>query len=293
MPTVTPDELDSVPVWHFAIGGLETQQETLDLGRPFRLRRLKQFPSHEQLAQCLSSLPVAGAVALCGEGSIRHELIIDAERFEEHTERIFPTAAAILAALRIRTRAEIVCPAVCERSWGALSSTPPNRCRGFHFERGHAPKALGEPKLLLPDDLAWVRQHLGAVVQLTDDERFQTGVEALCTYMLAAGERMQAAQLWAGIDAVFDVQHELQYRLATLTARLLAQPGPACRALFKEMKTLYGERSKIIHGRKIGDDKIRTHIGAVRGRLAEILTRLVELGKVPTNDEFEEMLFEK
>jgi len=291
--TISPDDLDSASLWHFAIGGLETHQEVLELGGPFRLRRLKQFPTHEQLALSLTSLPVAGAIALCGEKTIQHELVIDAARFEENTERIFPTAEAILAGLRIRTGSEIICPAVCELSWAALQTNPPNKCRAFHFERGLAHEAVAEPKLLLVDDLDWIRNNLATVIRLTDDERFQTAVEALCTYMLAASDRMKVAQLWAGVDAIFDVQHELQYRLSALTARLLAEPGPSCRGIYKEMKKLYGERSKIIHGQKVSAEKIRAHIGAVRSRLAEILTRLIELGKVPSNDEFEEMLFEK
>jgi len=244
----------------------------------------------EQLAQSLTSLPVAGAMAQYGERIIRHELVIDAERFEENTERIFPTAEAILAGLRIRTGAEIVCPAVCEKSWAALETAPPNRCRAFHFERGLSHQATVEPKLLLVDDFDWVRSNLAKIVQLTEDESFQTAVEALCTYMLAASDRMKVAQLWAGIDAVFDVQYELQYRLSILTARLLCPPGKKCREVYNETKTLYGERSKILHGKKVSEDKIRAHIIAVRTRLAQILTRLIELGEMP---DFEEMLFEK
>ena len=159
-------------------------------------------------------------------------------------------------------KTNLLCPAVCARSWGALRTSPPSGCRAYHCEPGVSPLAVAEPKLLLADDLDWVRGHLATVIRLTDDERFKTALEALCTYMLAAGDRMTVAQLWAGVEAVFDVQHELPFRLATLTARLLADPGPACRAIFKQMKGLYGERSKIIHGRTMDEEKIRAHIAA-------------------------------
>jgi hypothetical protein len=289
---IPPDDFEQIPRWHFAVGGLDTAQETFELGGAIRLRRLDQFPTHEQLALSLSSLPVAGAIAQYGEAIIRHELVIDAERFQDHSEQIFPTAEAILAGLRIQTRAEIVCPAVCERSWAALPTNPPNGCRAFHFERGLSHHQAAEPKRLLADDLGWVRDNLATVIRLTDDERFQTAVEALCTYMLAANDRMKVAQLWAGVEAVFDVQYELQYRLATLAARLLAPPGKECREIYKQMKALYSERSKILHGKKVSEEKIRAHIVAVRSRLAGILARLVGLAKVPSGDDFEEMCFE-
>ena len=299
MSEVTPDDLAEIERWHFAVGGLDTQQETLEIGGPISLRRLRAFPTHEQLALSLTSLPVAGAMALYGEKVVRHELVIDAARFEEHTERIFPTASAILAGLRIRTGAEVVCPAVCERSWADLWTNPPNQCRAFHVERGLSHQAAAEPKLLLADDLDWVRKNLGTVIRLTDDQSFETAVEALCTYMLAANDRMKVAQLWAGVEAIFDIEYELRYRLATLSAKLLGTSPAESRQVYADMKALYGERSKIIHGKQLvkktdaHEAKVREHITRIRSRLAQLLTKLIALGKVPSEEEFEEMLFEK
>jgi len=295
---IPPNDFEQISQWHFAVGGLDTQQEILDLAGPIRLRRLKAFPTPEQLALHLTSLPVAGSMAECGDKVIRHELVIDAERFEENTERIFATAAAILAGLRIRTRAEIVCPAVCERSWAALMSTPPTQCRAFHVERGLSHYVASEPKLLLADDVDWVRSNLAKIVQLTDDESFQTAVEALCTYMLASNDRMKIAQLWAGVEAIFGIEYELRYRLATLSAKLLGSSPRDSREVYADMKSLYGERSKIIHGKQLAkkkgahEAKVREHIARIRSRLAQLLTRLIMLGKVPTEEEFEGMLFE-
>jgi hypothetical protein len=294
MQTISRDDLESVSHWYFAVGGLETQQEILDLGGPFRLRRLRQFPTHEQLAAGLTSLPVAGAVALCGEASIRHELVIDAERFEENAEWIFPTAEAILAGLRIRTGAEIVCPAVCERTWSALPTHPPNQCRAFHFERGLCHQAVDKPILVLGDDLAWVRSNLETIIRLTDDEKFQTAVEALCTYMLAATDRMKAAQLWAGVEALFGRRFgEVGYRLRVLTAMLIEDRGPERRKHYKRFKKLYDTRSDVVHGGKAKPGDLAAHLHQVRDLLARLLRRVIALGRVPTDDDFEELLCEK
>ena len=156
-----------------------------------------------------------------------------------------------------------------------------------------------EPRLLLADDFDWVRNNLAKIVQLTEDDSFQTAVEALCTYMLASNDRMKVAQLWAGVEAIFDIEYELRYRLATLSAKLLGLTSVQSREVYADMKTLYGERSKIIHGKQLAknkdahDAKVREHILRMRSRLAQLLTKLISIGKVPTEEEFEEMLFEK
>jgi len=287
------DDLATVPRWHFAVGGLETQQETLPLGQAIRLRRLRQFPTHEQLALSLTSLPVAGAVALCGEEILRHELVIDTEHFDD-PGGIPPTAEAILAGLRIRTGAEIICPAMCERSWAALPTSPPNGCRAYHLERGLSQGMAARPCLLLPDDLEWVRENLATIVRLTDNDSFQTAVEALCTYMLAATDRMKAAQLWAGVEALFGRQFgEVGYRLRVLTAMLLEDRGPERRKHYKRFKKLYDTRSDVVHGAKSKPAELAAHLGEVRELLARLLRRVIALGRVPTGDDFEEMLCEK
>jgi hypothetical protein len=301
MPDIPPDDLEDIGQWHFAVGGLDTQHETLALGGPITLRRLRSFPTHEQLALSLTSLPVAGVIALYGDKIIRHELVIDAARFEDRIEEIFPTAEVILAGLRIRTGAEIVCPAVCGRSWAALRTNPPNRCRAYHVERGHS-HISWEPKLVLADDLDWVRENSKPMLDLCrKHENFQTAVEALCTYMLASNDRMKVAQLWAGVEAIFEIQYELRYRLATLSAKLIGSSPVQSREVYADMKTLYGERSRIIHGqpfdkrksKDVNEAMVREHITRIRNRLAQLITKLIALGKVPTEDEFEELLFEK
>jgi hypothetical protein len=287
------DDLSVAARWHFAVGGLETRQETLKLGEAIRLRRLRQFPTHEQLALSLTSLPVAGAMAQYGEEVIRHELIIDAEHIDDPS-RIPPTAEAILAGLRIRTGAEIVCPAVCEHSWADLPTSPPNGCRAYHFERGLSNQLAAQSRLLLPDDLEWVRENLYAIIKLTESEQFETAIDALCSYMFAGTDRMKAAQLWAGVEALFGRQFgEVSYRLRVLTAMLIEDRGPERRKHYKRFKKLYDTRSDIVHGRKAKLSDLTAHLVEVRELLARLLRRVIAMRRVPTDEDFEELLCEK
>lgn len=294
MSDVTADDLAEIERWHFAVGGLDTQQEILEIGGPISLRRLRSFPTHEQLALSLKSLPVAGAMALYGEKVLRHELVIDAARFEDGAERIFTTASAILAGLRIRTGAEVICPAVCERSWANLRTNPPNQCRAFHVERGLSHQTTTEPRLVLTEDIDWVRNNMGTVIELVKVERFETAVEALCTYMLAANDRMKAAQLWAGVEALFGRRvGEVGYRLRILTAVLIEERGMDRRKFSRRVKKMYDTRSDVIHGGKVKPAELASHLSEVRDLLARLLQRIIIRGSVPTDEEFEELLFEK
>jgi hypothetical protein len=116
-------------------------------------------------------------------------------------------------------------------------------------------------------------------------------VEALCTYLHAGNYRMMAAQLWVGIESLFDVHHEVSYRISALIARLLERRGPQCRELFKQVKELYDERSKVVHGRKVGDEVLREHVAKARSLLARLLSRLIELGRLPSKDEHDDLMF--
>jgi hypothetical protein len=279
--------------WHFAVGGLQTRQESLKLGEAITLRRLREFPTHEQLALSLSSLPVAGAVAQYGADVLQHELVIDAEHIDD-PRRIPPTAEAILAGLRIRTGAEIVCPAVCDRSWESLATNSPNSCRAYHFERGLSLQVSSESRLLMSDDLEWVRDNIGTIIKLTESEYFQTALEALCTYMLAATDRMKAAQLWAGLEALFGRRFgEVGYRLRVLTAMLIEDRGPDRRKHFKRFKKLYDMRSDVVHGGKVKSAELAAHLVEVRELLARLLRRVIAMGRVPTDEDFEELLCER
>ena len=55
MPETTADDLDSVMQWHFAIGGLQTSSEVLEMSSAIRFQRLKTFRTSGELAFALDS----------------------------------------------------------------------------------------------------------------------------------------------------------------------------------------------------------------------------------------------
>ncbi len=291
-----PDDLDSVSHWYFAVGGLRTTQALLPVNRAIELRRLGSYPEPEHLAQRLHDLTTAGFMAHYGEAVIQHELVFDAGQFGDYEEVVL-TAGLVMAALRIRTAAEVICPAVCERSWGDMRGTfQGQRWQAYRVEQIMLDHQLDRAYAIVPEDLEWAARSLGPLWQLTvekdrRDERFAIAVEALCSYLHAGNYRMMATQLWAGIEALFDVQYEVKYRLATLIARLLEKHGPKCREKYEQVKGLYDERSKLVHGRKMKAEALKQHVADVRTLLAQLLERLIARGKVPSRDEFDDLVF--
>lgn len=288
MTEMTPDDLDTVAKWHFAVGGLKTQSDLIELAAAVRLERLKTFPTRTELTSHLNSPLVAGLMQHYGEDVVQHELVIDAAETDD-PQFIPRLAGLILAGLRIRTGAEILCPAVCDRSWSDLRRAAPNSCLAYRVEPAMYAHKFEGLTVVTADDLGWVRDNLKDLLALEDELRFRTALEALCTYLHAANYRMMAAQLWAGIEALFDVTYEISFRLPLLAALLLEKRGPACRDRRTEIHELYKQRSKAVHGGKISEDELKDHVSKTRQLLAQLLSNIVTRGSLPTADEFTDL----
>ena len=163
----TTESLDKVSQWHFAIGGLETDSETIELSGAIRLERLKSFPTQEELTSNLNSPFVAGIVGHYGQQQLTHQLTIQVP--SSNFEFICDSVRAILAGLRVRTQAELFSPAVCNQSWDKLES---GTCIAARFEPHVYSLDLGEPSSVTQTDLDWVKNNLSKVLELNKQTRF-------------------------------------------------------------------------------------------------------------------------
>ena len=287
MNQVAPNPLDEVQRWHFAFGGISTDRDVLELASAVRIQRLHSFPSQETLSSKLDSPFVAGIMGHYGPERITHQLVIQSTSVDDF-EYICDSVRAILAGLRIRTQSELYCPAVCSRSWDDLESgttAPSIACR---FEPHVYSLDVGEPTLIDSNDLSWVKDNLGKVLALSKQARFSTALDALCSYLHTERDRMKAAQLWVGIEAIFEVEFEISYRLPLLAALMLKPRGPGCKQLRDQVKKLYNERSKAIHGQEFKNAK--EHVHEVRKLLARLLTKIIEDGNLPSKQDFDDLV---
>lgn len=279
---------DDVAKWHFAIAGLQTTSDSLELRAGVTINRLKTLPTRTELTHLKNPL-VAGVMQhYCGEKTIQHELVIDAELADDLTP-IQEQAEHILAGLRIRTEAEILCPAVCDRSWSELREAEPNSCQADLTEAAMYSHPFDNPTTITENDIEWIRDNLDTLAELSEDDRFTTALDALSTYLHAARYRMMAAQLWAGVEAIFDAQGATSYSISLWGALLLEDRGTACRDRRKMIHELYKSRNKAVHGGRISEEDLRVHVAEVRGLLAQLLSRVLGLRRMPDHLHFHDL----
>jgi ribosomal protein L29 len=277
--------------WHFALGGVQTNGDVLPLAAAIGIHRLRSFPTQHELTAKLDSPFVAGIIGHYGQERITHQLIVEANSLGDF-EYICDPVRAILAGLRVRTQTELFCPAVCNHPWDDLVATAESPAIACRFEPHVYSLDIGEPTLIDNNDIDWVKNNLGKVLSLSKQTRFSTALDALCSYLHTERDRMKAAQLWVGIEAIFEVQFEISYRVPLLAALMLKPRGPGCKQLRDQVKKLYNERSKAIHGQEFKNAK--EHVHEVRKLLARLLTKIIEDGHLPNKDDFDDLaLFDR
>ncbi|RDS84167.1 HEPN domain-containing protein [Dyella psychrodurans] len=143
----------------------------------------------------------------------------------------------------------------------------------------HAPHTASE------EDCAWLDEHFVKARAFLKDEIFRNAVHCLASFHWHPHPRPRLALLWAGIEALFDIDSELSFRLSLLAARFL-EPNDrdAARVLFTQIKDLYKVRSKAVHGGRMKGDTQKL-IGNSAALLQRLLRRCIETESLPVAEE--------
>jgi hypothetical protein len=273
--------------WHFAILGLKLSGGDFEFDEVARFSRVDEPPGEVELASALQRQHLFSAVGRYSQ-SITHELSIPEE--SGSADGCFNIAWWIVSLVRVRTGAEILIPAVSDRSWSVIAALPPKSCLIQLLEDVPMAKKLGEQAEVQESDLHWVKDNLLAFARLLEQPKFRTAVDALTTHHLQHSERMVAAMLWAGIESLFGIQSELRYRLSILMATALEPTGVKRLEVYRRVKKLYDERSKAVHGGSIDSGDLHAHVLEVKRLLSRLISRYVEIGELFSEKYLEEML---
>ena len=145
---------------------------------------------------------------------------------------------------------------------------------------------------LTTDDVYWINTHYDSFNLLSaDSESFRFALEAAIDWRYATDLRSAVARLWGGIEAIFGVSSELVYRISLLSASLTAPRGLKRQDRFKEVKKLYGLRSKIVHGEQLPGEKLCEALNSSYHLLRELLLLTIEKGHVLGQKDFDEAVF--
>ena len=199
-------------------------------------------------------------------------------------------ALRVVNALRIKTRVDMLVPAHISVSWGQLDRALSGSCTGQILEDIPAAISLEEARLVEQSDFDWLWSSGEEFEELLKDSRFNLAVESLCYCHLLRDPRMMAAGLWAGIESLCGVAHELRYRISLIAASILEPRGVRRKALYKRVQALYDVRSKAVHGAELSREKLVEHVVEVRILLAQLVMKCIEASRVFSKEDHEGML---
>lgn len=273
----------------FAVSGCVLGCDRYEFPGVATLRKVEHPPGEIELARALKRKHLMSAVAR-HMPRVTHELAVRRDVAEEQ-QKLVSLGWLLVSAIRCRTLADLLVPAVSSVSWDAIAAMEDGGCDVSLVEDVPAARQLGEVVLISPESLDWVRDHIESWARLVRNPAFNLAVDSLTTHHQQANLRMSAAALWSGFEALFGVSMELRFRLAAMAAAYIEERGEGRLTLYRRIKSLYDLRSKAVHGADLSDAKLAEHVVEVRALLSRIVCLAVEAGTVPTIDELETRLF--
>ena len=274
--------------WYFALLGLKLDADTISIEPLVRISRVVEPPGEIELAGACKNPAIFGAVARYSH-SIEFELAV--RRNPERDQDAFNLAWWIVSALRVRTLAEILVPAVSDRSWSTIAGVDDKSCHVQLLEDNPMSRKFQGDTIVRQADVDWIEENLLRFAGLLENPRFRLAVDSLCSHHQLVSVRMMGPMLWSGIESLFSVSAELRFRLSALIAATLRERGQQRIDLYHRVKQLYDFRSRLVHGSAESEEVIAAHITEVRALLSELLVIFTEAGKIHDDSTFESLLF--
>jgi hypothetical protein len=100
-------------------------------------------------------------------------------------------------------------------------------------------------------DATWITDVFETANRLSTDQQFHFALTACTDWRLQADSRAAIARLWSGIEAILDIDNELSFRIAIVSASLLEPRGQGRLDRFQKVRRLYDLRSKAVHGGRL------------------------------------------
>ena len=271
--------------WHVLVCGLPLSEDTFELGPHLSIRRLVNPLSVFDLA-------AVGAVGFREwatlepfTASATAEVISLAEAEGLQGYDPLNRCWLVSALLVLRGFARHLCPAVSSYSWNLIAGHQAQTSGSFReqmIEEGvesavYRPRKTLPPfrgglldyhlKMLLPKQIKtealdaaeakWCQEHFEEFNRLAHgEERFRFALEAAIDWRYAKDPRAAIARIWAGIESLFGINSELVYRVSLFASTIMAERGAARIEAYRRAKSIYGIRSKAVHGEPLSDEKL-------------------------------------
>ncbi len=135
--------------------------------------------------------------------------------------------------------------------------------------------------------LEWAGARRPQFNQLVKDPQFSAAMLCYANAHYLPDMKVRIMLLWAGIEGLLSVDAELNRRLALYAALLIQGSAEEKASYFAKVKKAYGLRSKAVHGAQLSAERLSEGYATASSILVELLARCVELGRVPSPEEFD------
>lgn len=120
-----------------------------------------------------------------------------------------------------------------------------------HFGRS----VFSEPRELTADEMQLAISLFPSFQSMLAVKRFTHACIVACNNHREPNASVRVAAIWSGIEALMGFDYELRFRLALSIAQVLETSHPARIQRFDEVKALYDQRSKCVHGTGLSDER--------------------------------------
>ena len=281
---------------HAGLSGIELEEDDFDLGEGIRLRRTyaHQFaPFMLAFAKPNPGQPHPGPWKATRGGfafDITAELYIPAALEEKYGSNV-GLARLLVFLLRLGVSPAVTLPAFANASFNSLAKMDDAEVllQPFETAQRHFPLGVVGGQVVAPA-VIWVKERWPIAHKLKiSHAEFELAVDALDSGQFVQQHALTLVSLWAALEALFSPsKSELSFRVSALISAYLEEPGPARLARQKSIAKLYTKRSAAAHGKPTHDQQ---NLLDSFNLLREVLTKMLDDGKVPSKEQLEAGLF--
>lgn len=192
----------------------------------------------------------------------------------------------------LRKKTSINSIALLDQSWSNLkeiNDVRANLC-DYHVKMLRV-ENLNELKIE-QNDVEWINKNFETANTLAfKHEKFRYSLEVINTWRYCVDIKSAIAIIWSAIESIVDVSSEITYRLSLSISSLLYERGDNRIMKFKDVKILYGLRSKVVHGSNLKETEIEKALIGSFNLLSELVVYMIENNKMINEDDFQAAIF--
>lgn len=148
-------------------------------------------------------------------------------------------------------------------------------------------RALPNIHAATKEELLWARDRISAFDNLVQVHEFSYAMRCYANSFYLMDDDVRVMLLWAGIEGLLSVDAELSRRIALYSAILFDGSEEDKLQHFDRVKRAYTVRSTAVHGGSTKTKKLRDGVTSAEEILIGLLSKCVDLGRVPTPSELD------